>query len=318
MFSNHDELVKAAYNVLLDRDPEPGGLKYWSSALQNGLRKEEFLRAFLHSLEFREKMGSIDELGKYADVDLVIPIKGCRLQVPSADLSLVPYLLDYRCWEPHVSRYLTLNLRSADVFMDVGANLGYYTVLCAPLVKRVIAFEPVCISHQYCKTNIALNNLSNVDLYKCGLWHGETNTRIRIDRSSMMGAFISSNDGSATEGESIRCVSLDDLIRRGELQLSRLNVVKMDIEGAEASALKGMLQTIEQFRPKILMELNRPTLERFGKTIDDIWNFFSNVSYRIKAFEQWKETDPKPVDTLEDLKTLCPPDSLIDVLAEAL
>ena len=107
------------------------------------------------------------------------------------------------------------------------------------------------------------------------------------------------------------------LIRRGELQLSRLNVVKMDIEGAEASALKGMLHTIEKFRPRILMELNRPALKRFGNTIEDVWHFFSMVSYRIKVFEHWKETDPKPVDTLEDLNALCPPDSLIDVVAEA-
>jgi FkbM family methyltransferase len=129
--------------------------------------------------------------------------------VRATDLSLVPHLLDYRCWEPHVTRYLKLNLCSAVVFMDVVAHLGYYIVLRAPLVKRVIAFEPVCISHHYCKTNIALNNLSNVDLYQCGLWHGETNTRIRIDRSSMVSAYISSNDGAATDGESIRCVSLD-------------------------------------------------------------------------------------------------------------
>jgi hypothetical protein len=59
MFSNHDEVGKAAYNVHLGRDPEPGGLKHWSSALQTGLQGEEFVRAVLSSLEFLEKMGSM-------------------------------------------------------------------------------------------------------------------------------------------------------------------------------------------------------------------------------------------------------------------
>jgi FkbM family methyltransferase len=205
-------------------------------------------------------------------------------------------------------------LKSSDVFMDVGANLGYYTVVCAPLVHRVVAFEPASISHGYCKANIELNNLRNVDLFQYGLWHEDATATMRFDRSSMMSASISL-DELTTTADSICCTSLDDMVRRGELALSRLDVVKMDIEGAELSALQGMRKTIAEFRPKIILELNRTTLSYFGKTSNAIWDFFCDMSYEIYAFEQWQETDPRLVSTLQELNVSCPDDSLIDIVA---
>jgi len=314
MILEHEEFVKATYNVLLNRDPEPAGLKHWSNVLQNGLRREAFLHTVLSSVEFREKSGSTEGFSKYQDIDLIVPIQRHQLRVPAADLSLVPYLLEHRSWEPHLTRYLTLNLKPTDVFMDVGANLGYFTTICAPLVKRVVAFEPVSITHNYCKANIALNGLTNVALYQYGLWHEDATTYIKIDPSSLMGASIS-QDGDTSCVESIYCVSLDAMIKSGELSLPKLDAIKMDIEGAEFFALKGMEWTIRHSRPKILMELNRPALGRFGKTVDDIWEFFGNISYKIAAFKHWEEQDPIPVESIEELKLLCPSDSLIDVLA---
>jgi hypothetical protein len=101
------------------------------------------------------------------------------------------------------------------------------------------------------------------------------------------------------------------------LQLSSLDVVKMDIEGAEVSALRGMREMIIRFRPKIIFELNRPALGRLGNTVDDVWRFFDDLSYKLFAFEHWKEIDPIPVQSLDRLMSLCPADGLIDALAVA-
>jgi FkbM family methyltransferase len=259
-------------------------------------------------------MGATEGFSKYQDVDLIIPIHGYQLRVPAAELSLVPDLLNERSWEPHITRYLRLNLKPTAIFMDVGANLGYFTILCAPLVKRVIAFEPVSATHSYCKANISLNNLMNVDLYRYGLWNEDINKYIRVDSSRLMTASIE-EDVRTSYIEPIHCVSLDQMIRRGELNLPRLDMVKMDIEGAEVFALKGMRETIIQHHPKILMELNRPALERLGNTVNDVWEFFSKISYKLEAFKHWEETDPKPLESLQQLELLCPSDSLIDVLA---
>jgi len=312
--TDNEAIVKRTYNVLLGRDPDPGGLKHWMSCLASGLSEEDLLRSIVSSTEFRGRLGSTDAFNKYRDVDLMFSAQGHEFRLPAADLSLVPHLLQYRSWEPHISRYLTRNLSSDDIFVDVGANLGFFTVLCAPLVSRVIAFEPVSLTHQYCKGNIALNRLTNVDLFQCGLWSENTTASIKTDTSNMGGASIS-RDGSTFSVESIRCVSLDAMIASGEVSVSSIAIIKMDIEGAEQFALEGMKASLEKFRPKIVMELNRPAMTRFDTTVADIWNFFSSRSYKLLAFKHWEEIDPFPVDSLEELQVLCPRDSLLDLLA---
>jgi FkbM family methyltransferase len=312
--TDNEAIVRRIYSVLLGRDPDAGGLKHWTSSLASGLSEEDLLRSFLSSTEFRNRLGSTDTFNKYRDVDLILSAQGYEFRLPAADLSLVPHLLEHRSWEPHITRYLRLNLTSDDIFVDVGANLGFFSVLCAPLVSRVIAFEPVSLSHRYCKANIALNRLTNVDLFQCGLWSEDTIVNIKADPSSLMAASIS-RDGSTFDVESIRCVSLDSLIASGEASIPSIAIIKMDIEGAELSALEGMKVSLEKFRPKIVMELNRPALARFDTTVADIWKFFETRSYRLLAFNHWEEIDPVPVETLEELLALCPQDGLLDLLA---
>ena len=316
MIARAEEVVQAAYNLLLNREPEPAGLKHWSQALDDGLSRVEFVRAVLASTEFREQMASIEDFTKYRDINLIIPIDTYQFRVPASDLSLVPHLLNRRCWEPHVMRYLKQHLRPSHVFMDVGANLGYFTVLTAPLVERVIAFEPVASNHAYCGANIALNGLTNVDLHHCGLWREDRTLHVKSDSSSVMTAAVTvADDGSAGALEPIRAVSLDSLVQQGGLALSRLDLVKMDIEGAEMSALIGMEGTISRFRPRIIMEINRPRLDACDASIDDVWDYFQSHSYGVRAFQHWEERDPEPVATLQALKHLCPPDGLIDIVA---
>ncbi|HKE88055.1 MAG TPA: FkbM family methyltransferase [Vicinamibacterales bacterium] len=314
MIERPDDVVRAAYNLLLSRDPEAAGLRHWSSALQNGLSRVEFIRAVLASTEFRESMAAVEDLTKYQDVDLIIPLDGRQFRVPASDVSLVPHLLKDRCWEPHVMAYLTSELQAASVFMDVGANIGYFTVLCAPLVSRVVAFEPVARTAGYCEANIALNGLTNVELHRYGLWHEDARLQIRADDSSVMTASVVPRNGSSGV-DSIEVVSLDRLFASGRLRLHRLDVVKMDAEGAELSALVGMRATLERYRPQIVMEINRPMLASLDATIDQVWDFLQSLSYYIRAFEAGSERAPVPIVTLDQLKRLCPDDTLIDIVA---
>ncbi len=316
MIQRADEVVHAAYNLLLSRDPEPAGLEHWSHALENGFSRVEFVRAMLASAEFKQSMAAVADLTDYHDVDLVIPVRGQQFRVPASDISLVPRLLKQRCWEPHLTRYLTRELRPSHVFVDVGANVGYFTVICAPLVHRVIAFEPVAQTYGYCKTNVELNKVTNVDLRQQALWSEETTLRIRLDPSSVMTASVVTN-GDGPAFESISAVDLDTLVSTGRLDLPRLDVLKMDAEGAELSALIGMRQTLARCRPRIVMEINRPMLALLGASADEVWAFLDDLSYEIRAFEHWKEQDPSAVSSLDELKRLCPSDSLIDIVAIA-
>ena len=63
------------------------------------------------------------------------------------------------------------------------------------------------------------------------------------------------------------------------------------------------------------MEVNRPMLDACDATVEEVWDFFKGLSYEVRAFEHWQERDPDPVANLEQLTRLCPPDSLIDIVA---
>ena len=255
----------------------------------------------------------IDEAAACDDVDLIIPVQDLRFIVPASDRWVVPHLLKYRCWEPHLTRFLRQRLQPADTFIDVGANFGYFTVLCAPLVERVIAFEPARRTHRYCESNIALNRLTNVELRRCGLWTESTTLQMMNDPCGVNATITSSND--AGPREAIEVVSLDALLAEGHLRVSRIDMIKMDVEGAELAALKGMTRTIARFRPTIVMEANRPMLATFGVTIDDVWEFFRSASYDLRVFEHWQERDPIPAGSVEDLQRLCPAEGLTDIVA---
>src|ERR671918_1498992 len=95
MLQRAEHVVEVAYNLLLSRDPDPAGLKHWSSALESGLPTVEFVRAVLLSGEFRQKMSVPDDINQYRDVDLIIPVGGSKLQVPASDAQLVPHLLKH-------------------------------------------------------------------------------------------------------------------------------------------------------------------------------------------------------------------------------
>jgi FkbM family methyltransferase len=292
-------LVTSAYNLLLDRDPEPAGLKHWSECLANGLSKAEFLRAVIASSEFQGKLDA-----PLADclegVDLILPLGDCRFVVPATDRSLVPYLLKDKAWEPSILHYLMERLTRSDLFLDVGANLGYYTTLLSPFVGQVVAFEPVTTSFRYCQTNVALNHRNNVVLHNVGLWHREAALEMAVDQSSLMTAHVGS-------GEAVHCITLDQLDVRP-------NVIKIDIEGAELFALQGMQRTLGLARPMVIMELNRPALARYGSDAGDVWRFFAGMDYSISVFQR-EHAEPRHVDTLEALTGFCPPDSLVDIVA---
>jgi FkbM family methyltransferase len=307
-----EELVESAYRLLFNRGADPAGLRHWSHLLQAGMPRAEFLLAMVNSAEFRATAGITEGFGKYQDVDLIIPVQGQCFRVPATDRSLVPYLLSDRQWEPHLSQYLRLSLQPDHVFMDVGANLGYFTVTCAPLVKTVIAFEPAAVTYRYCEMNIALNGLNNVQLFPYGLWSEDTVLGMAIDQSQLMGAHLRQTGPSDT---TVSCVSLDSLIAKGGMQLARLDVLKMDVEGAEVEALLGMRHTIAHFRPRMLLEVNRPTLAQLGKEPADIWRLLSGLSYRLEAFVDWGHDSRQPIRNLPELERLCPPDGLIDILA---
>jgi FkbM family methyltransferase len=138
---------------------------------------------------------------------------------------------------------LVRELKSTDVFYDIGANSGYYSLVAATRCKQVIAFEPFPRNIARFRVNIAQNKLRNVTLIE----------RALSDREGMMrfveGPNTESGFLSASGTTEVSVMTLDAV----SLEAAPPNIIKMDIEGGELSALAGGMATLQRFRPVLFL-----------------------------------------------------------------
>ncbi len=178
---------------------------------------------------------------------------------------------------------LRQRLKPDSVFLDIGANHGEFSIaaaLMAPL-GRVIAFEPMPRNVERLQANIALNELASVRVMPVGL--GDQEGTFPIHDQSVPYEDGTINEGLASLyaagnrarlGLSIEVRLLDKLWPL--LQLERVDVIKLDIEGAEWPALRGAQDILARYRPTLMVEIGRATCRAAG--------------YNAEAFAQWLET----------------------------
>ena len=191
-------------------------------------------------------------------------------------------------WEPNLTAFLSARLREGDVFVDVGANIGYFTLLASKAVGRsgkVIAIEASPMIFSKLVDNLKRNRAANVEAINVAA----------SDREGMAKVFCSSdfNIGESTifqkEGSSYECdVSakpLDSLIP--PIHMANLRFVKIDVEGAEWLVIAGMREVLRRARPdvEIVVEVRPESLREHGKSVEEVFAMFADFGffpYRIE------------------------------------
>jgi FkbM family methyltransferase len=147
-------------------------------------------------------------------------------------------------------------LQPGTVMVDIGANIGYYTLLAAARVGstgKVIAFEPSVENCALLRRSLQVNHLDNVVLHNAAV--AETASVVGFCMYDSNGYILP--DHPLTPAEYVQTVTLDQVLG-DEL---RIHLIKMDIEGAEGRALQGMHQVIQRCQPIIFTELNPTALQ---------------------------------------------------------
>ena len=156
--------------------------------------------------------------------------------------------------EGDVHDFIFNNLKHGDIFVDVGTNVGYYTILASRLVGvdgKVFAVEPVPSTVKVLKLNVRLNGAENVTVIDKAGWNARTKLKLKIS----MGEFgLSShfrNDGLEVE---VDAIPLDEML--AHTNLSRIKLIKIDVEGAEFEVLQGLTETLKCTK-FVILELSR-------------------------------------------------------------
>ncbi len=166
-------------------------------------------------------------------------------------------------YEPQVMHLLGRAVRRADTCLDIGANIGILTLALARLAPdgRVFAFEPGDTSYAYLTRNVADNDAANTVTEQLGAYDVTGTLTLQTSASHPGGAYIADTDAHESASERVPVTRLDDWVdRRG---LDRVDVIKMDIEGAELRALAGAQKTLGRFHPFLVVECNPVALKRF-------------------------------------------------------
>lgn len=177
-------------------------------------------------------------------------------------------------------RVLRRLIKPGSIVLDVGANIGYFSLLFATWLKgngEVHAFEPFPSTMQRLKRNLELNpRLKNVVHFH--------ETALSDSVGSMaMAAPDKGNSGcnylNVSDAGSIAVTTLDTLV--SQTRFPRIDLIKIDVEGCEVALLKGANQTLEQYRPILMIEINPGTLARFDQTAADVISLIGNNRYRM-------------------------------------
>jgi FkbM family methyltransferase len=175
--------------------------------------------------------------------------------------------------------HLARNLLPSDgVFLDVGANIGIHTLAIGSHVSAggaVVAFEPHPTNHRLLRHNIRQNHMHHVVAENLGL----------ADSPSVLTGTATENGGNwslASQGEyrfEVRLVRLDDYLN--ENPLPRIDLMKIDVEGAEVHVLRGARQTIERFRPWIVFEVCPRWLAKMNSSPVELFAELTSQGYTI-------------------------------------
>ena len=159
------------------------------------------------------------------------------------------HIYKYHAHEPDISRWLVENLdtQTGDVFIDIGANIGWYAVLFDALAKpgsSIFAFEPDPFNCQLLRTNLEMNHARCVQIIEAAAAETSGSSKLyrygsnNLGRHSMLGT---ENEDSIE----VSTVSLDDFWERNNLADRKVRVLKIDIEGYEYFALKSGTKVLE-------------------------------------------------------------------------
>jgi FkbM family methyltransferase len=158
--------------------------------------------------------------------------------------------------EGDVHDFILNKLKQGDIFVDVGANVGYYTILASKLVGvngKVFAIEPVPQTLKVLRFNIKLNGLKNVIVVDKAGWHTRTKLKLKIPMNEFG---LSSSFRSGGLEVNVDAIPLDEVLNctnRLEIKL-----IKLDVEGAEYEVLKGSIETLKHTK-FVILELSRRT-----------------------------------------------------------
>ncbi len=286
------------YRLLLERLPEFFDLDTFEAYTNHVASLRDVVENFLNSAEFHQKRGSAQ--AKPPEVPVICETHlGFRLYFYMSD-TFVGWDVARGAYEPSVTSALQASVKPGMVCCDLGANIGYFTLLMSKLAGSgglVFAFEPFPKNFALLKKSIAENRVDNIRAMPYAVHEKESVGRLFYDRSTQsnyVGMFVAEPSSPACteafDGVEIRKVRLDDVVPAD----CRVGCIKMDIEGSEMYAVKGMSRILQRDRPLVFFEFNPYCLKKInGVDPHELLRAFDGYGYKTVTIDEFGKSNAR-------------------------
>lgn len=248
---------------------------------------------------------------------VIVETKGIKLMIDANSSNIIPgfmWILFGREYEQYESDILRQQLREGFGVIDMGANIGYFALIAAKTVGnkgKVVAFEPEPWNFQLLKKNVELNNMTNITPVGKAVSDKAGTLTLYVDPSNTLCHHMYDKSDGATPVP-VEVISIDEYIRANPM---KVDVIKMDIEGFEPHALKGMKETLAK-NPglKILSEFYPEMIRQGGESAEKYLKDLRAYGFAISGIDEEAKSLFRATD--QELFDYCSRHKMINILCE--
>ncbi len=253
--------VVACYRLLLGRPPDPEGAAHYRQQLAAGATVGQVVEEFLGSVELARAHPGL--MGESRRTQLVATAEGFSMYVDPTDYAVGHTVARTRTYEPEVSSVLRQVLSPGGTLVDVGANMGWFSLLGASVVGpagRVVAVEPNPANVALLASSVEENGFTNVQVFTVAASDRTGAVALETDGSNGRVIVIDGPPHQPVRASWVVAAQpLDELV--GPAGVGRVDVVKLDVEGAEPLVLRGAASVLERCRPVVITEFYPEALD---------------------------------------------------------
>ena len=208
-------------------------------------------------------------------------VSGFRVKLPTRYFRYFPIR-----YEMNVLNFFNNYVKEGMVVIDAGAHIGLHSAILAQKTGptgKVIAFEPTPDTFELLKKTIAINGIQGTVIpMQQALAAEKGKATFYVSTVPATNSNSLSDNKRANVNEKaieVDITTIDDLV--SEQSLSRVDLIKIDVEGAEYSLLKGATATLTKFHPRISLDVHPIPIKNFGDSLGEIWDFVIKHDYKV-------------------------------------
>lgn len=192
----------------------------------------------------------------HQEANPAVTVNGYPLRIHRYDTGISKELAVYRTHEPSTTKLLKSMIGDSMIIVDIGANIGYYTLLFGHAVGpsgRVFAVEPEPRNYDLLRANVRESLLNNITLLNYAVGSKDAVSKLFVANQSNVHTLVK---GQKPESKYVKVQekTLDSIVR--EVGASNVDLVRMDVEGYEVEILKGAAETLSRYKPIVIMEVH--------------------------------------------------------------